>query len=128
MLSLTYLWYLIVSFMEVTLVLFYLLYLLTQSLSGSQRLNLFSLQMRQTFSLKLIVLINAISYNLNSTFLQIGCIVLILALIQTNFTLCIFSWKRSSIQHNYSFNGTTLDHVFLYKTLGIHYTPWLNLQ
>lgn len=62
---------LIVSLMEVTLVLFYLFYLLTQSLSGSQRLNLSSLQITQTFSLKSIFLINTISYNLNSTFLQI---------------------------------------------------------
>jgi len=39
-----------------------------------------------------------------------------------------FSRKRSPIHHNYSFNGTTLDCVFLYKDLGIHYIPSLNFE
>ncbi|KAL4119107.1 hypothetical protein QTP88_011963 [Uroleucon formosanum] len=32
-----------------------------------------------------------------------------------------FSRKRSPIHHTYFFNGTTLNRVFLYKDLGIHY-------
>jgi len=34
----------------------------------------------------------------------------------------------SPIHHNYSFNGTIIDRVFLYNNLGIHYTPSLNFK
>jgi len=34
----------------------------------------------------------------------------------------------SPIHHNYSFNGTIIDRVFLYNNLGIHYTPLLNFK
>jgi hypothetical protein len=39
-----------------------------------------------------------------------------------------FSRQRSPIHHNYSLNGTTLNRVFLFKDLGIHYTPSLNFE
>ncbi|XP_060873849.1 uncharacterized protein LOC132947567 [Metopolophium dirhodum] len=39
-----------------------------------------------------------------------------------------FSRQRSPIYHNYSLNGTSLNRVFLYKDLGIHYSPSLNFE
>jgi len=39
-----------------------------------------------------------------------------------------FSRKQSLIHYNYSFNGTILHRVFVYKDLGIHYTPSLNFE
>lgn len=39
-----------------------------------------------------------------------------------------FSRKWSPIHHIYFFNGTTLDRVFLYKYLGIHFTSSLNFE
>jgi hypothetical protein len=39
-----------------------------------------------------------------------------------------FSRQRSPIHHNYSLNGTSLNRVFLYKDLGIHYSPSLNFE
>ncbi|XP_060846337.1 uncharacterized protein LOC132926003 [Rhopalosiphum padi] len=39
-----------------------------------------------------------------------------------------FSRQQSPIHHNYSLNGTSLNCVFLYKDLGIHYSPSLNFE
>jgi len=39
-----------------------------------------------------------------------------------------FSINQCPIHHNYSLNGTILDCVFVYKDLGIYYTPSLNFE
>jgi len=39
-----------------------------------------------------------------------------------------FSRQRFPIHHNYYLNGTSFNRVFLYKDLGIHYTPSLNFE